>query len=308
MSEEKLVLICDTDGERVDKFLAQTLPQISRNQARKLIASGQVQIATADGGEVTNGKALKTSTRLSAGTQLIVTLIAPSTEVVSQAIPLDILFEDEALLILNKQAGLVVHPAAGHQEGTLINGLLHHYPHLATLPQKRMGLVHRLDRDTSGVMVVAKTDAVLTALQKQFKARTVEKIYVALIHGYPPAKQGTIDVPLGRDLKNRQKFAPRPNGKPAKTHYVVKETYQHYTLLQVTLETGRTHQIRVHFAWLGHPVAGDQVYGYRRKRDNLPRQFLHARQLTFNHPISGAEQTFEAPLPTDLADYLQKLN
>ncbi len=285
---------CPTDGIRLDKFLAQARPALSRNRVRQLIIAGHVRV---------NGKPpAKVGLKLSAGMEI--TLTEP--DIVAEAppapknIPLDILYEDDALLALNKPAGLVVHPAVGHADDTLVNALLHHYPEMAALNAERPGIVHRLDRDTSGVMVVAKTAPALENLQAQFKARTVEKIYLALVHGIPRSAEGVIDVPLGRHSTLRQKFAPRPDGKPARTHYWIEETFAAFSLLRIKLETGRTHQIRVHLAWLGHPVAGDTIYGHKKNRLKLSRQFLHAYSLSIQHPIRADEMTFTAPLPTEL--------
>ncbi len=294
-------LICVAGGIRLDKFLAQELPELSRNQAQQLIASGHVTI---------NGNPAKPSTKLAAGTEILVatsTVDEPQTPPATEDILLDILYEDDAVLVINKPAGLVVHPATGHTTDTLVNALLHHCPQLATLDPTRPGIVHRLDRDTSGVMVVAKTAASVEALQRQFKSRTVEKFYLALVHGTPRSSEGVIDVPLGRHPTLRQKFAPRPNGKPARTHYWLEEQFANFSLLRVKLETGRTHQIRVHLTWLGHPIVGDTVYGHKKNRLRLSRQFLHAQSLSFQHPTTGTLCSFTAPLPAELDDLLQHL-
>lgn len=300
MAETSYTLICKTNYDRVDKFLAASLPNLSRSQIQRLITDDRVLVA---------GLTLKPSSSLPAGTQLTISVpAAPSETIVPQNIPLDRLFEDEHIVVINKPAGLVVHPAAGHADGTLVNALVHRYPNMAGLHPQRPGIVHRLDRDTSGVMVIAKTQAALTALQQQFKARTVEKIYLALVYGQPQSPEGIIDVPLGRHPKLRQIFAAQPNGKPARTHYSIERTFQGYSLLSIKLETGRTHQIRVHLAWLGHPVVGDSVYGRRKNSFGLTRQFLHAHRLRFQHPVGLTPAQFETPLPPDLADCLQQLS
>ncbi len=285
--------ICATDGIRLDKFLTAQLPDISRSRVQQFIADGLVTL---------DGRPAKARTKVSAGMRVSIILPTPAAAtLVATDIPLTILFEDDSIIVLNKPAGLVVHPAAGHVNDTLVNALLYHFPALAVLNAERPGIVHRLDRDTSGVMVVAKTAAALANLQAQFQARTVEKLYLALVFGTPAAPEGIIDVPLGRHPHLRQKFAPRPNGKPARTRYIVIETFAETSLLRVTLETGRTHQIRVHMAWLGHAVVGDTVYGRKKNRLGLSRQFLHAHQLSITHPRSGERVTFTAPLPSDLA-------
>lgn len=295
----KKTFICAENGVRVDKFLATHLSELSRSRIQQLAAQGLVTV---------NGRPAKANTKLSAGMEIAITLpAAVENTPVATDIPLDILFEDDCILVLNKPAGLVTHPAAGHTNDTLVNALLFRYPAIAALDAERPGIVHRLDRDTSGVMVVAKTAAAQKDLQAQFKARTVEKIYLALVHGVPGTPQGIIDVPLGRHPQQRQKFAARADGKPARTRYTVAETFAEYSLLRITLETGRTHQIRVHLAWLGYPVAGDTVYGHKKNRLGLPRQFLHAHQLAFAHPLTGEKMRFTAPLPPALASVLEIL-
>ncbi len=291
--------ICDISNLRLDKFLHITL-NISRSHAQKLIAEGRVLV---------DGQSAKSSTKLQIGTQVSVSFAddEPDDTPLPQDIPLDIIFEDDDIIVLNKPAGLVVHPATGHTQDTLVNALLHHTPSIAALHPERPGIVHRLDRDTSGVMVVAKNEASLENLQAQFKARKVEKIYLTLVYGIPKSPKGIIDVPLGRDPQHRQKFAARADGKPARTHYAVVQTFEGFSLLSVKLETGRTHQIRVHLAWLAHPVVGDTVYGYKKNRLRAKRQFLHASQLSFSHPRTGERLHFKAPIHADLQEILDSL-
>ena len=257
-------------------------------------------------------------TRPGAGVQpgdVIILHLPPDRPTVLQpeTVPLDIVFEDDALVVVNKPAGMVVHPAQGHAGGTLVNALLARYPDLAALAQAdagsadRPGIVHRLDQDTSGLIVAARTPQAWQHLQQQFKARTVEKTYLALVFGRPVAPEGIIDVPLGRDPRQRQKIAPRPDGKSARTHYRLREDFGLYSLLEVGLETGRTHQIRVHLAWLGCPVVGDRVYGRKKNPLSLKRQFLHAWRLCFRHPRSGDPLKFEAPLEDHLQTVLDSL-
>jgi len=238
---------------------------------------------------------------------------APSEEVLPESIPLDIVYEDDDLLVVNKPAGMVVHPGHGHARGTLVNALLDRYPDLAVGDSERPGIAHRLDRDTSGLIVVAKTDEALEHLRQQFKSRWVQKTYLALIHGQPPAPEGIIEAPVGRDPRQRQRMAVIPGGRPARTRYQVLEDLGDYSLLAVFPETGRTHQIRVHLAWLGVPVVSDSVYGRKRgghragRRLGLERQFLHAWRLSFERPGRKGRLTLEAPLPPDLQQVLTSL-
>jgi len=299
MPNRTITLTSQEDNQRLDKFLAKAIPNLSRSQAKRLIDAGLVQA---------KDLRLKASTPLRSGVTLTITLPSASQqELTPQAIPLDILFEDDHLITLNKQAGLVVHPAAGYAQDTLVNALLHHFPELARLDDERPGIVHRLDKDTSGVMAVAKSETALRSLQAQFKARSVEKIYLALVYGHPKAPQGIIDVPIGRHPQHRQQMAPLREGRPARTHYSLAQQWKDFSLLRLKLETGRTHQIRVHLAWLGCPVVGDTLYGRRKNPLSLPRQFLHASQLSLDHPITGQRLTFEAPLPSDLRTALDDL-
>jgi 23S rRNA pseudouridine1911/1915/1917 synthase len=289
----------------LDQWLAQAIPQLSRSQLQKLIRQGQVLVS---------GRPARPSAALQPGDVITVHLPAPEpTALQPETTPLDVVYEDDDLLVINKPAGMVVHPAQGHSSGTLVNALLARYPDLAGLMEDdtgsadRPGIVHRLDRDTSGLMIVARTPAALRQLQQQFKSRTVEKIYLALVFGRPEAAEGIIDVPLGRDPRFRQKIAPRPDGKPARTHYRIIEDFGAYSLLDIGLETGRTHQIRVHLAWLKCPVVGDTVYGRKKNALGLKRQFLHAWRLAFQHPRTGETIQLEAPLDPYLQAVLDQL-
>jgi 23S rRNA pseudouridine1911/1915/1917 synthase len=239
----------------------------------------------------------------------LVALLPPEEvpELVAEAIPLDIVYEDGQLLVVNKPAGMVVHPAPGHSHGTLANAVLAHCPELATSGGQRPGIVHRLDRDTSGLIVVAKSEKARRALQRQFKERQVYKAYWALLYGHLQPAWGRIEAPIGRDPNHRQRMAVLPGGREAVTEYHVLELFAHqvgpaageYCLVEAQPHTGRTHQIRVHFASIGHPVVGDAVYG-RRRGDLLARQFLHARRLAFQHPATGQRIELEVPLAEDL--------
>lgn len=304
-SAQALYLQVDQPAARLDQWLAQSIPQLSRSQLQKLIRQGQVLVA---------GQPARPSAALQPGDVVTVHLPAPEpTALQPETTPLDVVYEDNDLVVINKPAGMVVHPAQGHTSGTLVNALLARYPDLAGLMEDdagaadRPGIVHRLDRDTSGLMIVARTPAALRRLQQQFKSRTVEKIYLALVFGRPEAAEGIIDVPLGRDPRFRQKIAPRPDGKPARTHYRIIEDFGAYSLLEIGLETGRTHQIRVHLAWLKCPVVGDTVYGRKKNVLGLKRQFLHAWRLAFQHPRTGEAIQLEAPLDPHLQAVLDQL-
>jgi 23S rRNA pseudouridine1911/1915/1917 synthase len=294
-------LIVESGGERVDKWIADHAAELSRAQVQRLIEAGQVTVG---------GVMPKPSYRLSAGETVVVHVPPPEpVELTPEPIPLDVIYEDHDLIVVNKPAGLVVHPAAGHAHGTLVHAILAHCPDLAGVGGAlRPGIVHRLDRDTSGLIVIAKNDAAQLTLQRQFKSRTVEKVYLALVEGRPSPPQGRIDAPIGRDPRQRRRMAVvAQGGRAAQTDYRVIETLGDYTLVEIRPRTGRTHQVRVHLASLGHPLAGDRVYGRRRQSIPLDRQFLHAWRLTFALPSGGERRTFTAPLPPDLQAVLHHL-
>jgi 23S rRNA pseudouridine1911/1915/1917 synthase len=267
-----------------------------------------------------NGQSAKASYRLRKGDEIEVELVASPAEIFEpQKIPLDIVHEDEDLIVVNKPAGLVVHPAAGIHSGTLANALAFHFQNLpASAGSIRPGIVHRLDRDTSGLLVVAKTEEALENLSEQFRDRTVFKSYIALVHGRVDNSSGRIDQPLARDPGNRTRMAVVRGGRSAITLYKVRKHYHRFTLLDVELKTGRTHQIRVHLTWLHHPVVGDETYGGGRDNNiqdarlrsmvrNLGRHFLHAERLAITHPKTGARLEFHAPLPDELSRLLTQL-
>jgi len=300
------VLTVSAGGARLDRFVADALPDLSRAAVQRLISESQVTV---------NGLLTRSSYKVRAGDEIIVCIPPPRpTTLEPEALPLDILYEDGDILVLNKAAGMVVHPGAGNPSGTLVNAVLAHCPDLQGIGgELRPGIVHRLDKDTSGVLIVAKHDLAIRALQRQFKRRTVRKFYVALFSGSLPQDEGFIEAPIGRNRVHRRKMAVVANGKPSRTRWRVMEhlrdTRGHpYTLVEVQLLTGRTHQIRVHFAWLGYPLVGDRVYGTARQPLTAPRQFLHARDLTVVHPVTGEEMTFSAPLPSDLQEVLRSLS
>jgi 23S rRNA pseudouridine1911/1915/1917 synthase len=290
----------DQKGRRLDAFLADAMPEISRSQWKILIQDGRVLV---------NGGRCKPNHKLKADDAVVWSIPEEtSSEVLPEDIPLDILFEDESLLVLSKPPGLVVHPAAGNEAGTLVNALLFHDPVFKTV--ERAGIVHRLDKDTSGVMVVAKSDTAMAELQRQFKARETEKEYIALVWGAPPAA-GRIETRIGRHPAHRKKMAVlKEDGRIAISNYETRERFDETALMRVKIETGRTHQIRVHMAHLGYPVVGDAVYGRARKH-RLPavpeRQMLHAARLAFTHPVTGKRLSFEAPLLNDMRQLLEGL-
>ena len=310
-SQQIIHIQVDSPAVRLDQFLAGTVPDLSRSQIQKLIRQGAVSLRSSTDDAKT---AIRPSTAVESGDVVELRMPMPqANELQPEEIPLDIVFEDDELVVINKPAGLVIHPAQGHESGTLVNALLARYPDLAGMSDAdedapdRPGIVHRLDRDTSGLIIVARTPEALQNLRQQFKDRSVEKTYLALVFGCPAAPEGVIDVPLGRDPRHRQKFAAIPGGKPARTHYRVKADYEQYSLLEIGLETGRTHQIRVHLAWLKCPVVGDTVYGRKKNALGLKRQFLHAWKLQFAHPRTGVVLQLEAPLASDLQHVLDNL-
>ena len=294
-------------GTRLDIYLASQFEGWSRARLQRLIENEDVLV---------NGKVAKPSYKLREDDEIEVELTPPPADFFApENIPIEIVYEDATLAVVNKPAGLVVHPAAGTPSGTLANALAYHFQQL---PERgvRPGIVHRLDRDTSGLLVVAKTDAALENLSDQFRDRTVFKSYVALVHGRVAANSGKIDQPLARDRSNRTRMAVVRGGRNALTLYRVRRAFERFTLLDVELKTGRTHQIRVHLAWLKHPVVGDETYGggrdntiqdpqLRARVRNLKRQFLHAEKLGFTHPETHEFVKFESPLPAELSDFLE---
>jgi len=283
-------LSADRPGERLDVFLARSLPDLSRAHAQRLIAEGRVRV---------DGAAAKPSLRLESGAQIKVEQPDPEPiDLQPEAIPLEVVYEDADVVVVDKAAGMPVHPGPGHAGATLVNALLAHCPDLTGIEGSvRPGIVHRLDKDTSGLLVVAKNDRAQLTLARQMAERATRKEYLALVQGAPPPS-GTIDAPIGRHPGQRKRMAIVAEGRPARTHFRALGPVGGDTLILVRLETGRTHQIRVHFAGIGHPIVGDPVYG--RRSDLIDRQFLHAWRLGFRHPASGEWLQFEAPLPEEL--------
>ena len=301
--EEKLIVTMG--GMRIDGWLGENMNSISRSRLQKLISEGNVIVNN----QVCESK----KTILKEGDEVIVRIPPPvSSHLIPQAIPLDILYEDEYLLIINKPADFVVHPAPGHSQGTLVNALLSHCPDLKGIGGvERPGIVHRLDKDTTGAMVVAKTEAVLHHLQGQIKAKTAKREYLGVVYGSPSQNKGIVDLPIGRHPCDRKKMAILPEekgGKPAVTHWQVKEKIGNYSLIHYQLETGRTHQIRVHSSVMGHPIIGDPLYSSGKSVGfNLTGQALHAFRLTLTHPIHSSTIDAIAPLPEELEKLLRIL-
>jgi 23S rRNA pseudouridine1911/1915/1917 synthase len=307
-----LVVGPEARGRRVDAWLAEVVPSLSRARLQALMAEGRVLLS---------GAPAKASARLRGGEAIRVTVPAPTVaEPLPEDIPLRVVYEDASLLVLDKPAGLVVHPGAGQVSGTVVNALLHRVKDLSGVGGVlRPGIVHRLDRGTSGLLLVAKNDEAHRSLARQFAGRTVEKEYLAIVHGLPRPRQGRIESPIGRDPVHRQKMSTRaPRARPARSDYTVEEALDGAALLRVRIHTGRTHQIRVHLASIGHPVAGDATYGGLRTPASknpearatlaaLGRPALHAAHLTFTHPATGQKIDLESPLPPDLARLLDAL-
>jgi 23S rRNA pseudouridine1911/1915/1917 synthase len=298
-------------GQRLDRVLTARLDGLTRSQVKRLIEAGLVQV---------NGKPAKAGSQVRPGDELAVRIpSSPPSHILPEPIPLKVLHEDAWILVVDKPAGLVVHPGAGHPSGTLIHALMAHCPALDSIGgTQRAGLVHRLDKDTSGVMVVAKNEAAHRELTRQFKERLVSKEYLALVHGRVQGPGGDLALPIGRDPKDRKRISVRSRSpRAAVTHWEVVRHLPHCTLLRVRPETGRTHQIRVHLASVRHPVVGDALYGSRARALQtgradirrillaVPRQFLHAERLTLVHPDDGVRRTYSAPLADDLARWLR---
>ncbi|MBA7654051.1 Ribosomal large subunit pseudouridine synthase D [subsurface metagenome] len=290
--------VVDKPAVRLDKYVVEKCPELSRTQVQKLVADGYITV---------NNQATKAGLKLNVGDRVDIA-VPPPRPLSSEAIPLNIIYEDDDLLVIDKPAGLPVHPAPGHPDHTLVNAILAHLPQLADDSSLRPGIVHRLDKDASGVMVVAKNSAAQLNLISQFKARSVAKAYVVLVKGHLAPEDGVIEAPIGRDPYNRKRMAvvAEGEGKEARTNYHVVKYIGDYTLLEVKPETGRTHQIRVHLSAIGYPVAGDPMYGV--KSPHLSRQFLHACRLGFKLPSTGEYVEFTSNLPPDLAQALKDIS
>jgi 23S rRNA pseudouridine1911/1915/1917 synthase len=305
MNTEQIEFIADQPGERLDKaILAHIGERLSRAQLQTLIADGLVTL---------NGNPTKPGLKLKGGEQISLTIpVRDEPENVQpESIPLTIIYEDDDLAVIDKPAGMIVHPGEQNETGTLVSAALDRWPEITAMniEEKRAGIVHRLDKDTSGLIVIAKNDLTRRRLSHQFQERSVEKTYLALVEKRPQTTTGRIDAPIARDPQQRKRMAVVRGGRPAVTEFrVIEDDFSgSQALLKVNIHTGRTHQIRVHLAFIGCPVVGDRVYGYRTQRIGLKRQFLHAAELALDHPTTGERLHFEAPLPVGLQNILDKL-
>jgi 23S rRNA pseudouridine1911/1915/1917 synthase len=290
-------------GQRLDKLIVAHLPELSRSQIQALIKDGKV---TVDGAQV------KAGIKLRGGESIKISIPAAETETVEpEVIPLEVIYEDDWLAVIDKPAGMVIHPGTGNPSGTLVNAILARWPQIADIndPDERRGIVHRLDKDTSGVILIAKTETALNRLMQQFQDRTVNKTYIALLERRPATDTGRVQAPIARDPRQRKRMAVVREGKEAVTEFrVIDDEFRDgQALVEFQIFTGRTHQIRVHAAFIGCPVVGDRVYGFRKQRIGMKRLFLHASQISFDHPDTGQRLTFSSPLPTALQQAMQKL-
>ncbi|MBG0787075.1 MAG: RluA family pseudouridine synthase [Anaerolineaceae bacterium] len=302
--QEHQFIIPSGEDLRVDKFLAEQLPDVSRSQIKNLIESGNVIlddiVVEKAGAKARPGSVVR-----------IDVPVDDSDGLVPEDIPLDIIYEDDQVIVINKPSGMVVHPGAGNQSGTAVNALLAYYPPIRSVGETdRPGVVHRLDKETSGVLIFAKTQKAYKWLVKEFKTRDIDKAYLALVDGQPPTPTGRIEAPIIRDpnVRTRMAVGLQGQGKPAVTEYFTIENFEKHTYLEAHPITGRTHQIRVHLSYLGTPVVGDSLYGHRKPSVDLDRFFLHARMLTIRLPGNRGRQTFEAPLPPELQAVLDTLH
>jgi 23S rRNA pseudouridine1911/1915/1917 synthase len=288
-------------GERIDKFITEALEEdVSRTLVQQWVKDGHVKV---------NEKTIKPNYKLSEHDVIMLQIPEPQgVELIAEDIPLNVVYEDADVIVINKQRGLVVHPAPGHYSGTLVNALMHHCKDLSGINgELRPGIVHRIDKDTSGLIMSAKNDKAHASLAEQLKAHTVNRKYIALVHGNLQHDQGTIDAPIGRDSHDRKMYTvTEKNSKHAVTHFVVMERFGDFTLVELKLETGRTHQIRVHMKFIGHPLVGDPMYG-KSKGMLMDGQALHAAVLGFEHPRTGEWLQFDAPIPTDMDQLLQTI-
>ena len=298
----QIVTVTEADaGQRLDKLLAEQLPELTRSAIQNLMREGCVTLA---------GAPLRKNAKAAVGDTIWIELPEPKeTELVPEEIPLDIIYEDDDIVVVNKPSGMVVHPAPGNWSGTLVNALMYHCgDSLSGINGEiRPGIVHRIDKDTSGLLVVAKNDRAHQSLAEQIKEHSAGRRYYAVVYGAPREDKGTVNAPIARHRVDRKKMAVTEGGRQAITHYEVLERYRGYTYMAFQLETGRTHQIRVHMAHIGHPIIGDPLYGPSKDKWKLDGQCLHAGQLTLTHPATGERMTFEAPLPAYFTTVLQKL-
>lgn len=297
--QNELTVTITLEKGRIDKVLSSLLKDYSRSQIQQWLREGYVQV---------NGEVTRANYKVKQADQVLIQIPEPEQlDLLPENIPLEILYEDQDVAVINKPQGMVVHPSAGHPNGTLVNALLYHLSELSSINDViRPGIVHRIDKDTSGLLMIAKNDRAHESLAKQLKDKTSLRKYIALVHGVIPHDKGVINAPIGRSKVDRKMQAVIEDGKSAVTHFQVLERFNQFTLVELQLETGRTHQIRVHMKYIGYPLAGDPVYGPKK---TLPGkgQFLHAQLLGFTHPVSGKELVFEAPIPEDFKKTLKKL-
>lgn len=298
----KNVIVNENDkGKRLDIYIAENFNELSRTMIKKLIESNNILV---------NDKSEKVSYKVQANDNISIDIPeAKETKLKAQEIPLDIIYEDSDIIVVNKPKGMVVHPANGNPDGTLVNAILSICKNsLSGIGgELRPGIVHRLDKDTSGLIIVAKNDKAHINMSEQIKERNVKKTYIALVRGNVPEEEATINMPIGRSTKDRKKMAVTKNGKQAITHFKVLKRYSKYTLLEIKIETGRTHQIRVHMAEIGYPVVGDAVYSNGKNEFGIEGQMLHAYKLEFMHPITNKHMELTAPLPQYFEEILKKL-
>lgn len=303
MNEQIFAVLPEQEGKRIDAFVCERLDGITRSMVQNWIEQGHVTLASR--------KTVKKNYKVSAGDEVIVQVPEPqSVEIEPENIPIDIVYEDEDIIVVNKARGMVVHPAVGNWNGTLVNALMYHCgDRLSGINGEiRPGIVHRIDKDTSGLLVVAKNDLAHQSLAEQIACHSAAREYQAIVVGAPREDQGTIDQPIGRHKVDRKKMAIVPDGRHAVTHYQVLKRFRGYSLLAFQLETGRTHQIRVHMASIGHPIIGDPLYGLKKDRfSSLDGQCLHAWRLSLDHPRTGERMVFEAPLPEYFTAILNKM-
>ena len=294
-------LVADIENMRLDIYIAQKNDKLSRSMIQKLIEDGEILV---------NGQTKKISYKVHTGDEIEINIPEPKeTNIKPQNIPVEVIYEDSDIIVVNKPKGMVVHPANGNPDGTLVNAILALCKdNLSGIGGEiRPGIVHRLDKDTSGLLIIAKNDLAHKNISEQIKNRQVKKIYIALVKGNVAEDEATIDMPIGRSTKDRKKMAVRKDGKTAITHFKVLKRYNKYTLLEIKIDTGRTHQIRVHMAEIGHPVVGDMVYSSGKNEFGIEGQMLHAKSLDFKHPVTGKEMHLEADVPQYFVDVLNKL-
>lgn len=299
MIKKELLYLEESFIHRIDKYLADLIEEVSRTELKEYFTQGKILV---------NGKVVKPSYKLETNDVIVVEEIEQDEiDMVKENIPLDIVYEDDDLIVVNKPSGLVVHPAPGHTHGTLVNGLLYHCNQLSNMNGDiRAGIVHRIDKDTSGLLVVCKNNYAHRILAEQLKEKTTTRTYIAIVTGNISHNLGRIEAPIGRDPSNRQKMAVVQNGKSAVTHFKVLDRYRDFTLLELKLETGRTHQIRVHMAYINHPVVGDPLYGVKKQTTEFG-QYLHAKTLGFVHPRTNEYMEFTSELPEEFIRKIDEL-